>query len=206
MAEMSLKVVKKCHPEEKVGIIVVIDERLHTIEYSELSREDRYAKNGNGTLKYNAGNIAVHMISIDFIEKVYREGEPLPYHAAVKKVPYMDEKGKMVNPKENNAVKFERFIFDLLKYVKKSVIMEVIREDEFSPVKNMEGENSSSTARQDIVNLFGRWLRNMGISIPTDSHGNVMGLIEISPCFALDEEELKDKIDKHLQFNGYLNL
>lgn len=205
-AEMSLKVVKKRHPEEKVGIIVAIDGWLHTIEYSELSREDMYAKNGNGMLKYNAGNIAVHMISIDFIEKVYREGEQLPYHAAVKKVPYMDENGKMVNPEENNAIKFESFIFDLLKYVKKSVIVEVIREDEFSPVKNREGENSPATARQDMVNLFGCWLRNRGISIPTDSHGNVIGLIEISPCFALDEEELRDKVDKHLQFNGYLNL
>ena len=205
-AEMSLKVVKKCHPEEKVGIIVAIDGRLHTIEYSELSRKDMYEKKGNGTLKYNDGNIAVHMISIDFIEKVYREGEPLPYHAVVKKVSYIDENGKMINPEENNAIKFESFIFDLLKYVKKSVIMEVIREDEFSPIKNMEGENSPTTARQDMVNLFGRWLRNMGISIPTDSHGNVIGLIDISPCFALDEEELKDKLDKHLQFNGCLSL
>jgi len=165
-----------------------------------------YEKKGNGTLKYNDGNIAVHMISIDFIEKVYREGEPLPYHAVVKKVSYIDENGKMINPEENNAIKFESLIFDLLKYVKKSVIMEVIREDEFSPIKNMEGENSPTTARQDMVNLFGRWLRNMGISIPTDSHGNVIGLIDISPCFALDEEELKDKLDKHLQFNGCLSL
>jgi len=49
--------------------------------------------------------------------------------------------------------------------------MEVLREDEFSPVKNMEGENSPATARQDLINLFGRWLRSAGISIPTDSQG-----------------------------------
>ncbi|OHB46779.1 MAG: hypothetical protein A2099_00520 [Planctomycetes bacterium GWF2_39_10] len=84
--------------------------------------------------------------------------------------------------------------------------MEVLREGEFSPVKNMEGENSPATARQDLINLFGRWLRSAGISIPTDSQGNVVGLIEISPCFALEEEELKSKIDKHLQFNGNLHL
>jgi len=84
--------------------------------------------------------------------------------------------------------------------------MEVLREDEFSPIKNMDGENSPATARQDMVNLFGRWLRNAGISIPMDNHGNVIGLIEINPCFALDEEELRNKIDKHLQFNGNLSL
>lgn len=205
-AEMSLKVVKKCHPEEKVGIVVNINGHLHVIEYSELSREDMYATKEDGTLKFNAGNIAVHMISIDFLEKVHQRGEHPPYHAAIKRVPYLNEDGMTVTPEKNNAIKFESFIFDILKHVQKSVIMEVLREDEFSPVKNMEGENSPATSRQDMVNLFGRWLRNAGISIPTDSQGNVIGLIEISPCFALDEEELKNKVDKHLQFNGNLIL
>ena len=84
--------------------------------------------------------------------------------------------------------------------------MEVLREDEFSPLKNMEGENSPASSRQDMINLFGRWLQNSGVPIPTDSHGNVMGLIEISPCFALDQEELRNKVDRHLQFHGNLSL
>ena len=205
-AEVSLKVVKKCHPEEKVGIVVHIDGHLHVIEYSELGREDMYAKNEDGTLKYDAGNIAVHMISIDFLEKIYQHGDTLPFHAALKKVPYMDENGNTINPEKNNAIKFESFIFDMLKHVEKGVIMEVLREDEFSPIKNVDGENSPATARQDMINLFGRWLSSAGISIPTDTQGNVIGLIEINPCIALDEEELRNKIDKHLQFNGILIL
>lgn len=205
-AEMSLKVVKKSHPEEKVGVVVNVNGRLHVIEYSELSKEDMYAKNKDGTLKYNAGNIAIHMISIDFLEKIHQMGEAIPYHAAIKKVPFFAEDGSIVNPRKNNAVKFESFIFDILKYVRKGVIMEVIREEEFSPVKNMEGENSPATSRQDMINLFGRWLRNAGVSIPTDPRGNVIGLIEINPCFALDEEELRNKIDNYLQFNGKLIL
>lgn len=203
-AEMSLKIVKKCHPEEKVGIVVDIDGHLQVIEYSELSREDMYARNEDSTLKYDAGNIAVHMISIDFLEKTYQHGDALPFHAALKKVPCLDEKGDTINPEKNNAIKFESFIFDVLKYVKKGVIMEALREDEFSPIKNMDGENSPATARQDMINLFGRWLRNAGISIPMDNHGNVIGLIEINPCFALDEEELRSKIDRNLKFNGHL--
>lgn len=205
-ADISLKVVKKCQPEEKVGIVVHIDGQLQMIEYSELSRKDMYAKNEDGTLKYNAGNIAVHMIRVDFLESVYQQGESLPYHPAIKKVPYLGEDGGMVDPRENNAIKFESFIFDVLKYVKKNVIMEVLREDEFSPVKNIEGENSPAATRQDMMNQFGRWLRNAGVSIPTDSQGNVIGLIEVSPCFALDEEELRRKVDSHLQFNGTLSL
>lgn len=205
-AEMSLKIVKKCHPEEKVGIVVHSNGHLQMIEYSELSREDMYARNGDGALKYDAGNIAVHMIRIDFLEKIYQHGDALPFHSALKKVPCLDEKGDTVNPEKNNAIKFESFIFDVLKHVEKGVIMEALREDEFSPIKNMEGENSPATARQDMINLFGRWLRNAGISIPMDNHGDVIGLIEINPCFALDEEELRNKIDKHSKFNGHLIL
>ena len=136
-AEMSLKIVKKRHPEEKVGIVVHSNGHLKVIEYSELSREDMYARNEDGTLKYDAGNIAVHMISIDFLEKIYQHGDALPFHAALKKVPYLDEKGEMINPEENNAIKFESFIFDVLKYVENGVIKEVLREDEFS--QSVEG-------------------------------------------------------------------
>ncbi|WP_285442148.1 UTP--glucose-1-phosphate uridylyltransferase, partial [Candidatus Jettenia sp. AMX1] len=171
-AEISLKVVKKRHAEEKVGIVGYIDGHLHIIEYSELSQEDMYARNGDGALKYNAGNIAVHVMDIDFLERIYQIVNALPYHAALKKVSCLNEKGDMVNPEKNNAVKFESFIFDILRYVKQGIVMEVLREEEFSPVKNSEGNDSPATAKRDIVNLFGRWLRNTGISIPTDPQGN----------------------------------
>jgi UDP-N-acetylglucosamine/UDP-N-acetylgalactosamine diphosphorylase len=124
----------------------------------------------------------------------------------VKKVPCIDEEGNKVNPVENNAVKFEMFIFDALKHAGKSVIMEVVREDEFSPVKNEKGESSPDTARQHMINLFGRWLREAGVEIPMDENGDVEGTIEISPLYALDAEELKGKIDQEIVFTGELNL
>jgi UDP-N-acetylglucosamine/UDP-N-acetylgalactosamine diphosphorylase len=98
------------------------------------------------------------------------------------------------------------FIFDALKHAGKSIIMEVIREDEFSPIKNEKGESSPDTARQNMINLFGRWLREAGIEIPTGENGNVEGVIEISPLYALDAEELKSKIGKKTVFTGELNL
>ena len=71
----------------------------------------------------------------------------------------------------------------------------------------MEGEGSPDTAVRDMVNVFGKWLRSAGISIPVNCHGNVDGLIEINPSFALDEEALRDKIhNKQLQHNGFLYL
>lgn len=205
-AKMSPKAVRKTYPEEKVGIIGIRNGHLDTIEYSELSEEDKHARNPNGTLKFGMGNPAIYLLDVDFVEKLNEGSLVLPYHEAVKKVPCIDEDGNKINPAENNAVKFEMFIFDALKYAGKSIIMEVLREDEFSPVKNDKGENSPETARQHMINQFGRWLREAGVEIPIDENGNVKGVIEISPLYALDAEELKNKVNKDLVFNGELNL
>jgi len=152
------------------------------------------------------GNPAIYLLDVDFAEKINEGSITLPYHEAVKKVPCIGEDGNKVTPVENNAVKFEMFIFDALKHAGKSIIMEVVRENEFSPIKNEKGESSPDTARQNMINLFGRWLREAGIEIPMDDNGNVEGAIEISPLYALDAEELKSKIDKKTVFTGELNL
>jgi UDP-N-acetylglucosamine/UDP-N-acetylgalactosamine diphosphorylase len=142
------------------------------------------------------GSPAIYLLDVDFVEKINEGNITLPYHEAVKKVPCIGEDGNKVNPVENNAVKFEMFIFDALKHAGKSIIMEVVREDEFSPIKNEKGESSPDTARQNMINLFGRWLREAGIEIPTGENGNVEGVVEISPLYALDAEELKSKISQ----------
>lgn len=205
-AKMSPKVVQKRDPEEKVGIVGIRNGYLDTIEYSELSDEEKHALNPDGTLKFGMGSPAIYLLDVAFVEKINESHFALPYHKAVKKVPCVDENGCKVKPPENNAVKFEMFIFDALKHAGKSIIMEVVREDEFSPVKNAKGESSPDTARQSMINMFGRWLREAGIEIPTDEHGNVTGTIEVSPLYALDAEELKEKIDTKVVFNGELNL
>jgi UDP-N-acetylglucosamine/UDP-N-acetylgalactosamine diphosphorylase len=205
-ANMSPKVVRKTDPEEKVGIVGIRDGFLDTIEYSELSDEERRALNPDGTLKFGMGNPAIYLLDVEFIEKINQSHATLPYHKAIKKVPCIDENGCKVKPSENNAAKFEMFIFDALKHAGKSIVMEVAREEEFSPVKNAEGEDSPDTAKQSMINMFGRWLREAGIEIPTDGTGNVTGTIEVSPLYAMDAEELKEKIDSKVVFNGELNL
>ncbi len=205
-AKMSPKVVQKTDPEEKVGIVGIRDGHLDTIEYSELSDEEKHALNPDGTLKFGMGNPAIYLLDVDFVEKINESHFALPYHKAVKTVLCVDENGCKIKPSENNAVKFEMFIFDALKHAGKSIIMEVVREDEFSPVKNAAGENSPDTARQSMINMFGRWLQEVGVEIPKDEAGNVKGTIEISPLYAMDAEELREKIDQKIVFNGKLNL
>jgi UDP-N-acetylglucosamine/UDP-N-acetylgalactosamine diphosphorylase len=205
-AHMSTKVVAKTDPYEKVGVLGRMNGRLGVIEYSDLSDEQKEARNPDGSLKFGAGNIAIHVLNVDFVEQENQGGLRLPWHIAHKKIPYLDENGKRIEPKEPNGYKFETFVFDALGDAEKTVILEVKREEEFSPVKNAQGVDSPATARRDMINLFGSWLEKAGVPIPRDSQNNVKGKIEISALFALDEEELIHKIDPDLKFEGRLYL
>ena len=68
-----------------------------------------------GTLRFNAGSIAIHALRTSFIERLNQGGRlKLPWHRAEKKVPYVDERGKPVKPEKPNAVKLEQFVFDAI--------------------------------------------------------------------------------------------
>jgi UDP-N-acetylglucosamine/UDP-N-acetylgalactosamine diphosphorylase len=203
-ADMSTKVVKKENPEEKVGVLGYIDGALSVIEYSELSRDDKYARRGDGELKFNAGNTAIHLLNVEFIRREIEEGFKLPYHAAKKKIPYIDEEGNLVEPDRPNGLKFETFIFDALRDAKRSINMEIIREEEFSPLKNKEGADSPESVKEALVNLYANWCEAAGVKIPRDREGKVKGLIEISPLFALDRENFVKKVNSNTTFNGKL--
>jgi UDP-N-acetylglucosamine/UDP-N-acetylgalactosamine diphosphorylase len=189
-ADMSSKVVRKSGPEEKIGVVCYIDGRLGVVEYSDLSKEDMYALKPDGSLKYWAGSIAIHMLSVDFVERETRDGFKLPYHIAFKSIPYLDDRGVLINPHEKNGIKFESFIFDALLDAENVVSLEVEREQEFSPLKNDKGENSPQTVRESLVELYAGWLEQAGYMLQRDKG---MKSIEISPLFALDAEELKQR-------------
>lgn len=192
-AEMSLKVVSKRDPYEKVGVVGKLDEKLTVIEYSDLPDQDKEARNPDGSLKYRGGSIAIHVFKRTFLEKVSSYSK-LPYHLAHKKIPYIDETGKLIQPTQPNGYKFEMFIFDALREAERAVIMEVDRKEEFSPVKNKTGIDSAATARRDLVEFYCAMLKNIGVSIPPDYDPEQI-LIEMSPNFALDEDELRSKIN-----------
>lgn len=187
-SQMSTKVVPKIHPDERVGVLGYINDKLGVIEYTELNDEERHAVNPDGSLKFMAGNTAIHMLNVEFINQLISNGFHLPYHAARKKIPYIDENGKMVKPQEINGIKFETFIFDALKYAGHSVVMEVDRQEEFLPLKNMSGQNSPETVRHDLIRLYNSWLKAAG--------GFEIGdyPVEVSPLFAADKEEFVERI------------
>jgi UDP-N-acetylglucosamine/UDP-N-acetylgalactosamine diphosphorylase len=192
-SEMSSKTIPKAGPLEKVGNFVVGDGVLQVIEYSDLPETLATQTNPDGTLKFNAGSIAIHALRVSFIERLNAGGQlKLPWHRAEKKVPYVDESGNPVKPDKPNAVKLEQFVFDAIPLAKNAIVYETDRAEEFSPVKNAEGGDSPATSRRDQVRRAARWLTAAGLSVPTKNN-EPDATIEISPLFAATAEQLKAK-------------
>lgn len=192
MAEVSSKVIAKTGPMEKVGNFLLVDGRCAMIEYSDLP--DAWARevDDNGQLRFWAGNPAIHLFDVAFLRKIARDADRLPWHIAKKKVPYLDDAGKLVTPTKENALKFERFIFDSLPQAERWTIHPTRREEEFAPVKNAEGTDSPATSQKMISNLAAHWLREIGVQVPIDAHGTTDLALEVSPLVALEPEDLRE--------------
>ena len=180
-AEVSSKVLPKTGPNEKVGNFLLVDGRCAMIEYSDLPDDWANETDERGQLKFWAGNPAIHLFDVAFLRKLTEQADRLPWHLARKKVPYLDEAGQLVQPATENALKFERFIFDALPQAERWTILPTARQDEFAPVKNKEGADSPATAQQMMCAQAVRWLRAAEIDVPDGIK------VEISPLFALDE-------------------
>jgi UDP-N-acetylglucosamine/UDP-N-acetylgalactosamine diphosphorylase len=199
-SEASSKVVFKEAPGEKVGVFAVVNGRCGMIEYSDLPRELSEARDADGTLRFRAGNPAIHLFSLDFLTRLTSTGG-LPYHVAKKAVPHFDpETGELIDPgPEPNALKFERFIFDALPLAERWLAVEARREEEFAPLKNAEGADSPETVRQAQLALHARWLEGAGVA--TRGHP-----VEVSPLFALDPDELKARLPGEFTVDGPTHL
>ncbi len=196
-AEMSFKVIERLSPDEKLGVVVTIDGVPQVIEYSDLPPELAGLRNPDGGLMLSAGSIAIHLFERSFIERIVGDHQ-LPFHRAVKKVPYVNESGETVKPAEPNAIKFEQFIFDALPQARRWAIVETDRATEFEPLKNAVGPDSPATVHQRMSDLFAGWLEQAGATVPRRPDGSIPFAIEISPLFALDAQELKARIDPGL--------
>lgn len=193
-SEMSSKMVPKAYAEEKVGHFCMQNGKLVVVEYSDLPMGMQRETDAQGTLRYLAGSIAIHVLDREFIRRmaVGGEGIALPFHRADKKIPTVDATGKTVKPEKPNGVKFEMFVFDALPFAQNPVVIETRRENDFSPVKNAEGLDSPKTCRDDQIRQFVRWLRANGAAVETDASGLPSFGIEVSPLFGYDGDSFAE--------------
>lgn len=196
-AEMSAKALPKRSPTERLGNFCRVDGKVAVIEYSDMPDRLARAMTPDGHLLFSAGSIAIHVLSRSFVERLTVGGDSvLPLHRAEKKVPCVDASGDVVKPAEANAVKLEKFVFDALPLAEEVVILETLRSEEFSPVKNATGDDSATSCLHDQVRRAADWLESVGVTVPRDADGQVAAALEISPLYADSDEELAARLKK----------
>jgi UDP-N-acetylglucosamine/UDP-N-acetylgalactosamine diphosphorylase len=201
--EMSGKMVPKRNSGEKVGVFCRREGRTGVVEYSDLPADLAESIDGDGRLRFRAGNIAVHAISVAFAERLAggEDGFGLPFHRARKKVPHLDlASASPVDPTTPNAIKFETFVFDAMPLAERALVMETSRLEEFAPIKNAEGEDSPASSREAQSERAAAWLETRGVKVARHPDGRVAATIEIQPrtalCAAdLATQALPDRID-----------
>lgn len=195
-AAMSSKNHRKRQPREAVGVHCLCDGEYRVVEYSELDIYPQLLQtDSDGNVIYYAGNPAIHILSVDFIQQVYDKFSEFPWHRAHKKVPYLDPSGTLIRPEDPNAYKFETFVFDALRYCSDcTVALEIEAPGEYTPIKSFSGDNSVESAWEVMRNYWAGWLAAAGVPVPRDREGRIGIQIEISPQFALSQEEFLDKV------------
>lgn len=188
-AHVTVKTTPKVGPDERVGVFARTDGQWGVVEYTEIGPERAAERDpATGELRYNCGNIACHLLTVEFLALAAGKMRTTTlYHAARKKLPTID------GPKM--AVKLEAFIFDMFRYCgelprKKNAvaaaddaaaapnaddqgfrIMQVDRSEEFAPIKNADGAatDTPTTAAKLVLTLHTRWAEEL-LSSPPASH------------------------------------
>ena len=175
MMASASKVVHKANAQERVGIFAFQNRKPGVVEYSDLPEEYRDMTNPDGSLVFDGGNLAIHLFRVSGLRKL--QTSKLPWHTARKTVCGIE-----------NCFKFEQFLFDAFPQLGSMLPFGVIREEEFSPVKNAEGTDSPKTARTMIGKLHREWLQKAHVEVKPGK------LYEVSPTISYAGENLSRRL------------
>nr|CAB3485734.1 unnamed protein product [Digitaria exilis] len=129
--------------------------------------------------------ICLHMFTLDFLNQVANSLEKdSVYHLAEKKIPSIHG--------YTTGLKLEQFIFDAFTYSPSTALFEVMREEEFAPVKNANGAtyDTPDSAKLMLLRLHSRWVVAAG-GFLTHSVPLYMTGVEVSPLSSYAGENLE---------------
>lgn len=145
-ADSGSKVVRKVDAYEKMGVLCKSAGKPAIVEYYEMSKEMAESTDENGNLLYAFGVILNYIFKVSRLQEIM--ANRMPVHVVEKKIPYINEAGELVKPTEPNGYKFETLVVDMVAMMNDSVPYEVVRENEFAPIKNLHGVDSLDSARE----------------------------------------------------------
>ena len=201
-SECAAKVVPKAYPTESVGVVARRDGKFGVVEYSEISKEQAERVDASGQLAFRAANIVNHFYTTSFLDKVESFEDELAFHIARKKIPYVDQtSGQTVKPTKPNGMKLEMFVFDVFPFTQQFAVLEVARNEEFSPLKNAPGTGSDDpeTSRRDLLAQQKRFLERAGAKVAEGVE------IEISPLVSYAGEGLESVKGKTFTRSGIVS-
>ena len=139
----------------------------------------------------------MHTFSVDFLQSIIIGNDDksvdIPIHVAKKKIAYFDKKRMKTIDKDRidspNGIKLEYFIFDTFKFATKLTTFAILRENEFSPVKNLYGTCSPITAVTDISTYWKNKIKQVtNGDVTIEDNKDCTGILEVSSMLSYDGE------------------
>lgn len=129
--DAALKAIDRLPGDSSMGALMEKEGKLKIVEYSEMLGDSE-------ALLSNTGMFCIAMTFIPYLAQEIKAQFPL--HLARKKF----------NQGAQEVWKCERFLFDLLEYVRSSAVLVYPREQIYAPLKNATGDKSIDTVRSAL--------------------------------------------------------
>lgn len=129
---LASKTIMKTDENSKAWVFCKYNNKPYMLEDQNITVDITNKKDNNGNYIYRETNIAYHLISLKNIIKFSKK--ELRYNRAYKNNIFLDDNGNLIDTKDKNSFKFEKFIFDAFKYADDMLLYRINR-DEFCPIK-----------------------------------------------------------------------
>ncbi len=152
--EIASKSAFKELPLDPIGVFCKKNGKPSILGYENISEELSNRKDENDNYLFREVNILTHLFTIKALDIL--KDVDLPYHRTFKKNAFINYEGVKEVPLKPNSFKFEKFIFDAFSYFDDMLLLRVVEEDEFAPIKDFIGIYSPETAKMKYVKYWAK--------------------------------------------------